>query len=200
MTEEYVSNSHKSKEMAAQEQEKKVEKVVTGVVKQKKKSEIRKFADIFIAKDVSDVKDYIFNDVIVPAIKDAIEDVVHMVLRGESGKSRNTSASKVSYRDYYGRERDRRDRDRDRDDRDRGGFDYDEYIIKTRGEAEDVLSQMDDILDRYRVVSIADYCDLLGIRGPYTNNRYGWTDLRNAQVVRVRGGYVIKLPRPMPTD
>ena len=197
--EEYIPNSRKFKE--SQEKpgaEKKVEKIVTGAVKAKKKSELRKFTDIFLAEDISNVKSYIVSDVIIPAVKDAIEDVIHMLLRGEGRSRKNTPGSKVSYRAYY-------DRERDRDRRDsrplpRSGYDCDEYILESRSEAEAVLSQMDDIIEKYGTVSAADFYDLIGVRCDYTANKYGWQNIRNASVIPVRGGYVIKLPRAIPLD
>ena len=43
---------------------KKVEKVVKGTVKKKKKSEVSKFKDVFISEDANSVKNYIFMDVL----------------------------------------------------------------------------------------------------------------------------------------
>ena len=40
--------------------------------------------------------------------------------------------------------------------------------------------------------------DLVGITGQYTDNNYGWTNLRNAEPVRTRDGYMLKLPRAIP--
>lgn len=197
--EENFCNSHKSKEKV-EKQEKKVERVVSGPVRQRKKSEVRKLADVFVSEDISNVKQYVLMDVLVPAIKKAISDIVtngiDMVLYGETGRSskRESGASRVSYRSYYEKERDRRE-DRGRV---RTGYDFDEYILKTRAEAEEVLSQMDDLIDRYQVVSVADYCELIGVRSNYTDNNYGWTNIRNASVVRSRDGWVIKLPRAVP--
>ena len=37
--------------------------------------------------------------------------------------------------------------------------------------------------------------DLAGVTCDYTYNDYGWTSLRDAEVVRIRDGYYIKLPR-----
>ena len=74
--EDYKSNSHKAKAEAKEAAEKKVNKVVTGNVKRKKKSEVSKFKDVFISEDVSNVKTYIFLDVLVPAIKKAVSDIV----------------------------------------------------------------------------------------------------------------------------
>ena len=73
---DYKPNSHRFKEEQKESSEKKVEKVVTGKVKTKKKSEVRKLADIFIPGDISNVKSYILMDVLVPAVKKAISDIV----------------------------------------------------------------------------------------------------------------------------
>lgn len=105
--EEYKPNSHRSKEERKESiPEKHVEKVISGTVKPKKKSEMQKFADVFISEDVNNVKSYIVMDVLVPAIKKAISDIVtngiDMILYGEAGKSKkNSTASKVSYQKYY---------------------------------------------------------------------------------------------------
>ena len=198
---EYSPNSHKMKEEAAKAQEKRVGKVVSSPVKQRKKSEFRKLTDIFIAEDITSVKSYILTDVIVPAIKDAIEDIVHMLLRGgnDNRGRKRVPASKVSYRSYYEQERDR-DRRSYSDLRAGNVYDYDDYIIETRGEAEDVLSRMDDLIATYGVVSVGDFYDLLGVPGNYTDNKYGWTNIRNAQVIRVKEGYTIKFPKAMPIN
>ena len=62
----YTPNSHKYKEQQknAVTEEKRVQKVVTSPVKTKT-NEARKLADIFISEDISNVKNYIFMDVLV---------------------------------------------------------------------------------------------------------------------------------------
>ena len=101
------SNSYRSKELAAKNaQHKKVEKIVKGKVKTKKKSEISKFKDVFISEDAKDVKSYIMMDVLIPAAKKAISDIVRdgidMILYGNTGHKRSSGyssgASYVSYR------------------------------------------------------------------------------------------------------
>ena len=57
---------------------------------------------------------------------------------------------------------------------------------------------MDEIMEEYGIVRVADLFDLVGITGDYTDNKYGWTNIRSAEVVRVRDGYKIKMPRAMP--
>lgn len=197
--EEYKSNSHKSRERQNEPiPEKKVEKVISGSAKSKKKSGLRKITNIFVPEDVEDVKSYIFEDIVVPAVKDIILDAVKAFLGVKGGsRGKSTTASKVSYRKYYD--------DRDRRDysgvtRTRTGYEYDDVIIENRGEAEDALSRMDELISTYGLVSVADFYDLVGIAGNYTDNKYGWTDIRSASVIRVREGYMIKLPKALPLN
>ena len=201
---EYKPNSHKSKEERIPER--KVEKVVSGVVKPKKKSDIQKFADIFISEDISNVKSYILLEVLIPAIKKAIFDIVtngiDMILYGE-GRTRNKStiASKVSYQRYYDRTMVDEQRRNYSNSSARNGFDYDELIFPTRGDAEAVLDAMNEIISQYGVVSIMDLYDLANVSTDnYQLNRYGWTDISGCKVIRVRDGYILNLPRPLPIN
>ena len=197
---EYKSNSNKSK-LVKPETEHKVEKVVTGKVITKKKNGLQKFADEFISEDAKNIKSYVFGEVLIPAIKKAISDIVtdgiDMILYGGSGRgSRRSTADKVSYRNYYDKRDSRSDRTYDYNT----SYSYDDIILGSRGEAEDVLSRMDELMDTYGLVRVADLYDLVGISGNYTDNKYGWTNIRNAQIVHVRDGYMIKMPRAIPID
>lgn len=199
----YKPNSHKFKEeqKAASEERKKVEKVVTGVAKVKKKNKFGKLAGELISEDTSNVKSYLVQDVLIPAIKNTIEDIVtkgiRMFLRGDaSGSRRDSQGSRISYGKFYDRDSDRRSIDT----RPKNRFDYDDIIVESRGEAEAILSQMDEIIATYKFVSVLDLYDMVGITAPYTADKYGWTDLRTARVVPVREGYVLKLPKAFPID
>ena len=87
--EEYKSNSHKSRQNQNDDiPEKRVEKVVSGSVKSKKKNGLQKITNVFVPEDVDDVKSYIFEDIVVPAVKDIILDAVRAFL-GVSGNSRS---------------------------------------------------------------------------------------------------------------
>lgn len=198
---EYKSNSRLSRNKDKHEEVKKekIEKIVTGTVKTKKKSG---FFGSFLSGDVADIKDYILQDVLVPSIKNAIEDMVtngiSMLLNnGETRKSnrRSSASSRISYRSYYEREESERDRDRSRRNL---GYSYDDVILDSRAEAEEVIARLDELIDVYGMASVADLYDLVGINGQYTDNKYGWTDVRSATHVRVRDGYLLKMPRAKP--
>lgn len=199
--EDYPSNAYKSKSNKPSEN-KKIEKVVTGGVKTKKKSEAKKLADVFISEDISNVKSYVIMDVLIPAIKKAIADIVtngiDMILYGESGRTKRSTSSKISYNRFYNSSSDFPRENAYQ--RGRNGFDYDEIIFDNRGDAEAVLMAMEEVIDQYGVVSVGDLYDLAEVTtSNYAVNNYGWTDLHNAGVMRVReGGYMLKLPRALP--
>lgn len=195
---DYKPNSHKYKE-GLKEEKKKVEKVVKGTVKTKKKSELSKLGDVFISEDAKGVGSYIFMDVLVPTIKKAIVDIVtdgiNMVFFGGDarGKSSKSQAGYVAYSSYSDRNRSHTySSARTRT------CSYDDIIFESRGEAEEVLSRMDELVDKYGIVSVADMYDLAGLSCPYTYNDYGWTSIRNADVVRTRNGYEIKMSKALP--
>lgn len=200
--EDYKPNSNRYKEeQKTKLPEKRAEKVVTGKVVTKQKSKFSKMANEFISEDAHSVGAYILKDVVIPAAKKLISDIftdgIDILLYGESRKGgRRSTADRVSYSSYS-------DRDRVRD---RGvaplssRYSYDEIVLASRGEAQDVLDRMDELMDSYGLVRVADLYDLVGITGNYTDNKYGWTNIQSAEIIRVRDGYMIKMPRAVPID
>lgn len=205
--ENYKPNSNRFKESQraeeVKEREKRVDKpVVTGKVVTKKPSKLSKVAGEFISEDAKNVKSYVWGEVLIPAVKKLISDIVTdgigILLYGESrGSSKRSNADRISYRNYYDR-----DTRGPRDSRPATStiYSYDDIVLSNRGEAEDVLDRMYELLDVYQTVRVADLYDLVGVTGSYTDNKYGWASLRGAEVIRVRDGYTIKLPRPIPLD
>lgn len=198
---DYTPNSHRYKEEQAEK--KKVEKVISGTAKRKQKSGTNKLMDTFISEDASSVKNYIIMDVLVPAIKNALADIiingVNMTLFGDTKRSssgRRSASDRVSYNRYY----DDRDGRPAATTRSRTAYDFDDVVLDTRGEAEEVLSSMDELMDTYKMVTVADLYDLVGTSCNYTDNKYGWTNIRNAEIIRVRDGYKIKMPKAIPLD
>lgn len=50
------------------------------------------------------------------------------------------------------------------------------------------------------MVTVADMYDLAGLTAPFTAQRYGWFNIRTAEVIRGRDGYYLKMPKAMPID
>lgn len=205
----YPNNSNAAREaqttkpVPANPDAKRVNKVVQGKVKTKK-NEVRRFKDIFISEDAANVKSYILMDVLVPAVKKAISDIVtngiDMVLYGGKGSpNRKSISSKVSYSDYYAN---RNGGDRFRPSQAQVGprYNYEDIILEYRGEAEEVLDRLNECIEIYKVARVADLYDLVGKTGTYTDNNYGWTNLSAAKVVRVNDGYWLDMPKAKPID
>lgn len=201
--EDYKPNSHKYKEEQKtqnSEREKK-EKVISGTAKVKKKSATSKFAEMFIAEDATNVKSYIISDVLIPAAKKLISDIVkegiEMILYGGANREKRTSGYRADYVSYN-RYSDRRYDGRQSNEAGRSAYSYNDIYLDTRGEAEEVLDQMSNIIEEYGMVSVMDLYDLVGITGQYTDDKYGWTNIRNAEPIRTNDGYMLKLPRAIP--
>lgn len=201
---EHQPNSHKYKEEQKAGTERKIEKVISGPAKTKKKGELSKFAGkIFSNQDKGDIKEYLVEEVAIPGIKNLILDtIIGAATRLFGGGRRSSSVgNKVSYRSFY----DRRDENRivgggSSSSSSRPRFDYDEIIYDTRIDAERVRDQMDDVIAKYGFVTVGDMYDMSNLPQPYTSNKYGWTNIRNAEVLYAGGGYVLKLPKASPID
>ena len=186
--------------------ERRLQKVTSGRVIKKKKGFFGRFKEDFVIEDRNNIGDYIVHDVLIPAIKGFLYDAVlgglDMGLYGGlRGNRSNHSRGGFTNRTPYGRvvggfvNNATRGVDRNSDRRD-----SDEILLESRGEAEEVLSEMIQQISDYGKVSVADFYDLLGEKSQYTDLKYGWTDLRSAKVDRVREGYFINLPRAKALD
>ena len=213
MNDEIPSNSNAGRQRPEpRDEEARMTQVVTGKVVTRKKPMGRRFKETFIVGTGSNVRAYVFEDVIVPNIKDMIADVmigsVERTLFGEgrSGGGRrrgggggNGSGSYTRYGSSDKRDREGRDGGRDISRRARSQHDFDEIIIDSRIEAEEVLDKLYEFLSKYKEVKVSDLYDACNITWQYTDNKWGWTSLQGSSVERVRsGGYVLILPDPKP--
>jgi hypothetical protein len=213
--EQYPTNSHKSKEPdnnPVTEPVKKVEKVVEGTVIRKKKPWNKRFMESFVEGDGKSVGSYIWFDILLPAAKDTVADVfsqgIERMLWGESrSTSRRPGAHRGSHNNYVSYNRygnnsalARREEPRRSDRRSRSPHRFDDIIIPTRVEAEEVLDRMFDLVAKYDFISVSELCELLGLPSDYTDEKYGWTDIRRVTIERVTHGYRLNLPRPEPLD
>lgn len=204
---EYKPNSEKyKKEMA--NKEKQLTKVISGTAKTKKRSEMQKFKNGVIENDIYTVGKFVLWDVIIPALKDLIYDVVTngtdaILFKGEGRvKHHKNGSSKINYSGISSSmsRRDERDRIESYSRIGGGVFDYDDITYESRGDAEAVLTALEEVIDTFTFASVGDLYDLSEIStNNYAVNKYGWNDISSAKVVMVRGGrYMIKLPRPIP--
>lgn len=216
---DYPSNSRAAKKQlqqtSAAPNEKKIEKVVTGSVVQRKRSLGKRFHDTFLGGDSRSVGQYIVVDVLVPATKDLIHDIVTSYVermlfpdaaRGVSTRRRPSSAPSVGRINYGSSSstirRDPREETRPRhvSHTARSRHQFGEIILEKRVEAEEVLDRMYEQLRDYGSVSVADLYDMVDVTSEFTDNKWGWLDLDTAKVRYTRDGYLLDLPRPVDFD
>lgn len=197
-------NSHKSKQLESQETPtKNIGKVIDGNAKIAKKGEFQKAVDAFLPEEgLNGIKDHIIMDVVIPTIKKIISDTVETLLYGATGLAPRNSGSnknKTSYSGYYNRkEEEERYLRPGASSRISTNHSYEEIVLETRGQALQVIACMEEIIDQYECVTVADLYEMVELTGNYTDNNYGWMDLRDAQAIQLRrGGYTLKLPRPI---
>lgn len=193
---EFPSNSqNRNAKNSHGEKREKVDKVTTG--KRIKKTGVNKVVDFIMGDDSRNVFSYLWNDILVPAAKnmmfDMIRDGAEMRIFGEV---RNRGARNRRNETYVSYDQISRDRGRiEPRSHERKVAKPDEILIESREEAEEVLSRMYDYWETYGTVSLAEYYDLVGVVGDFTDNKWGWDSLKGSRILRVRDGYIVDLPR-----
>lgn len=180
--------------------------VSKGSVVKKKRTVADKFKDAFLGES-ENLGDYIMYDVLVPAFRDTVSEMGFGIIErlfgnGRSSRSRGSvvrdrGRSYVSYNSPSRRDRDRDDR-RDIDRGSRARHSFDNVVFANKWEAEDVLAHLVDMILEYGEATVRSFYELSNIEADYTDDRYGWTNLRDAYVERTRNGYVIVFPQTRP--
>lgn len=205
MDRQFTDNTHYAKKQKQQEtsgvagEKKEIKKVIKGTANVRPKNKIHKLADIFIAEDAANVKSYLISDVLIPTVKKALMGALDMVLNGghvNYDGSRRSNAPRVSYGGFFDDARNTRRRE----DKPRVRFDFEDIEFYTKADAEAVLDSMYDSLGKYGFVSVGDMYDMADITAPYTSEKFGWYNLRDAHTTRSGGKYIIVLPKAVPRD
>lgn len=216
MENNFPGNSNTQKAPAA----KKVEKVITGKVIQRKKPVGRRIKEFFFSgEDTKSVLKHTTIDILLPGAKDLVFDFIDQSLEQRfypGGRHRNRRNAVVggifgnaTYNAYNRfsnpgttlRPDPRQQRPAAPSRRGRvQQSSLDEIILETRAEANDVLDQLITIIDQFEVATVADLWDTLGVTGEFTDEKWGWTNLMGADVQRINEGYLLNLPQPDPIE
>ena len=176
----------------------KLKPVVTkGSVAKKKRSVMDKFKESFLGES-ENLGDYVIYDVLVPAFRDTISDMGFGVIERLFGTGRSKSRNNIVRdrgKSYVTYNDNRRGDSRDLDRNARARHDFENVVFTHKWEAEDVLSRMAGLIVEYGAVTVRDFYELSDIEADYTDEKYGWTNLREAYVDRSRNGYIILLPQ-----
>lgn len=201
---DYPPNSDKSK--LGETDEKKVHRVTSSEPIRRKKSLGKNFKKTFFGGDARGAMQYVVFGVLIPAAKDALADAgaqgIERLIFGDSrrkGPMQRPSGPQgyVSYNRYsMGGQPAQEPRSISR--RARAQHDFEEIILTSRQEAEDVIDNLFNIVSRYDAATVSDLYELVGLESTHTDQKWGWADLRGAGVARVRNGYLLDLPEPEP--
>lgn len=200
------------------EEKPKVEPIVTGEVIRRKKPLGRRFLETFVGGDARGVMGYVVMDVLLPAARDMIfegftqglEKTLYPDGRSGPGAGRRIMGSRPSGQAGYvryassatrpgwqepARAKPEAPQPRRRSDQ------VDQVLMQTRAECDQVLARMQDMIERYETVTVADYYNLVGEPATTTDDKWGWLDLRKAGVQRLgHEKYTIVLPPPEPVE
>lgn len=166
-------------------------KIVEGKVKQKKKS-----AFSLIGEAVEDTAEEriatIVADCLVPMAKKIVSDIVNIILYGNVQSTNAPAQRKIDRVSYDGYSSAKQKGPISI----RKSYNFSDMIFDSRQDAMRVLSRMKDIIIDVGYVSVGDFYELIGSEGDYTDFSYGWSSLRDANVISTRDGFVITLPNP----
>lgn len=211
---DFPANSAKARarsdEPLPNERPEKIDRVTSAEpVRRRRRGLGRQFRETFIGGSARMAFEYMLTDVIVPAIRDTIADAmqggIDRLIYGETRRrSTPTTYSNVGHVNYQRMSQSPQPKPsgpRTLSRQSRTRMNFDEIIIPSRMEAEEVIERMFDVLSRYGSVQVGTLYELTGIQTSHTDYKWGWRDLRGARATRVRnGGYLLELPEPEPLD
>jgi len=144
-------------------------------------------------------------DVLVPAFKrvgyDVITTFADLIFYGgnaSSNKNNYNSYNRVNYSGQYRNNVNTKSNIVSGTD----VFSFEKIMFSSKRDALAVLDQLCTILDRYHIVTVAQFYDSANyITDNHQANKFGWMDLSGAEVVRdFSGDFYIKLPPASPID
>lgn len=221
MTTNYQGNTRKSKEGGGNEitEEKVIVRTATGPVRVKKRGPLRVLKNMIVEADMGSVGNVVWLGIIVPMFKNmlvsSIEQTAHLAVYGDRragyrppppsaalgiGGGRSGVINYMPQTQYNqaalptGRPDSRGMPSLPTGTGRRANNSA--YLIISKDEAETTLEQMALVIDRWNWVTVADLHEMLGHPSIPNEHRFGWNDVRNAQIRGVRDGWLLELPTP----
>lgn len=193
-----------------------LEPVVTGKVIKRKTPLGRRVMKMLFSGDTDSVGGYLLRDVLIPAIQATVTDVITQGIQrtvyGDSrpgggyrpqGRPFPGSRSHISYNDRYNQPPSRPTSAVSttpgvrRPPAQRDSLDIGEIIIDDKIEAEIIIEKMLETVEQYGVVTVGQLYNLTNQTSVYTDHRWGWNNLGQVGIRRVREGYLLMLPPPI---
>ncbi len=191
------------------------------VVAQAKRREptlMKKVKDSAIGEGAETLWDMIIQDVVMPAIRGLLDDTANQVLstigkgistaiHGDSAVVKARYGARGAHTNYGGFSNVVRSRlgDHPREDRSmsdygsraaRTSHDFSDIVFDTRAECEEVLYDLSEMMNTYGEVTKASFLQAAGITSDFTDENWGWKDIRGARIKSIgRDGFIIDMPR-----
>lgn len=73
-----------------------------------------------------------------------------------------------------------------------------QVVVSSEEEAVAVRDVVLKLLDQYEVVTQGEVRNLVGLDTTYSDEKVGWTELKDVQIKSVEEGFAIELPDPQP--
>jgi len=208
---DYTSNSNASKTEVAAEPKPEVVKVISGDVGKKKKPIGTKFREVFLGADFKGITSVVIQNVLIPGARDLFFDAVTKgagrMAYGENARRPSGSAfggfgsSMKSYATAvqrtpgpvqtmpFGSTMFQQQTPQQSA--------LEDYVLTQREDADVLIETMNERLQMFGEISVYDVKKMLGLSVAHTDIKWGWTNLRGAQIKPVREGWLIQLPNPI---
>lgn len=199
LRQQYPSNSLTNKPQQKPKPEReKIAKVTTGKVSLQKESLGVKIKKMLLPGDVKDIKAYALNQVIIPGIKNGVLSLLELAFFGEVRRRvGGNSSSRTNYSYISSSNSVPIQRAQSISQKDRATHNFQNILFTDCQDAENVISTMLDLIDRYGQATVADFYDAAGFEAEYTDDHYGWKSFQKLESRRVRDGYVIDVQPPI---
>jgi hypothetical protein len=217
MAENYPGNSQSAKKTPilpeVKEDDKGITSLIDGEARIVKPSGMKRLRRSFIGGDATTVTEHIIWNLLIPAAKDTVADMgatfIDMMIFGQRrtvrgiggghvNPTQNGSSSRYNYSGVsngggspliLGQNSAPQDDSPARTS-------PSQVIVPNRHDAEAIAQKMQETIEKYTAVSVADLYRMVGKSPNYMDDKWGWTSLEGANLKRVPDGVLLDLPEP----
>lgn len=182
-----------------------VEKIVSGEARTRKRSFRRQITETFLGGDLKSAVRTMIMDIAIPETRDMVYSVftggLERLFFGE-GRRRGSTQPQSGPMGYMQYNRfspgsgilssSARTMNRSA----RANHDFDQIILSSRTDAQAVIDQLFEVVSQYGEATVADLYQLVDLPTNHTDNKWGWTNLRGAGVSRDGDNFLLDLPKP----
>lgn len=186
-------------------------KKIEGVVKVKKPLG-KRIAESFGGQDLKTVGKTLAVTVLLPGAKDImmslLEEGGRKIIYGDDAR-RGSTAGRLRQTSYGAASRGatvitsavRDSREAAITPREKSQFDFSGLLIEDPTVADRIIMEMESAIEEFGLVTVADFFEAIEVSGNgYTDRQFGWDAkaFAGAEPKRVRGGWILDLPEPLP--